>query len=615
MKQTLKRMLAVTLSLLMMTSMLIVGNAENDTVTISEDFTGAELTEAGVLTTQSGWTGKREVAANAVQTTLTDGAFTWTAKEGGFNYRLYAPEAAISDTYTWTASLKVSEQGERGYSQISFGLNSADVVANRIQIMVNSANGDVGGGKGLIHLQAFVSGASVGSYTMTDAQKAAFIGNTVTVTFVRAGEEASMTVTAADGTELGTLSATFAGLSATAPGIRLQSGGITGTDHDEDGTPDGFPIYTLDNLVIEKVIPPTPVENILPDTWQATTLELTDLTPKVSGEFTAENGWAGKQEQQAMLAEIAVADGKLAHTGQTGDGKNSAYLIVSPEAFVQDTYSFTGELKLAFNSNDYYRIFIRPFKNAKDCALIHVSDKNLQVGFFNAAGNGWAENQTVSGPANYMDKDLQFKLVRDGANMSFSLWVKGDEANTAIKFTHTAADANNTATNPDIRVQTGKNTTAAPTIYLSNLRLDTLLGEIGVVGAQASVETANDAADTTFAVRFVSAIDSAAYGSAGYRIVAKDAENNTLKEWTINTTKAYDAILGETLHGTEAYTAEELGGNKLTAVTVYNIPKSLGTVNFEVQCFCVAPDGVTEYYSNIGTCAATVGADGTVTLA
>ena len=145
---------------------------------------------------------------------------------------------------------------------------------------------------------------------------------------------------------------------------------------------------------------------------------------------------------------------------------------------------------------------------------------------------------------------------------------------------------------------------------MDNLYLENTVGKINVVGAQASIET--DAADERFAVRFIATIDSRDYLKAGFAIKATTADN-TVKEWSLDTCTAYDSIIANDAAGTAKYTAQDLGGKYLIAVTINNIPKSVGSVTFDLSAFC--SDAANTFTSGVVDVVATVNADGTVTLA
>lgn len=99
--------------------------------------------------------------------------------------------------------------------------------------------------------------------------------------------------------------------------------------------------------------------------------------------------------------------------------------------------------------------------------------------------------------------------------------------------------------------------------------------------------------ESTYCVRFVGTVDSAEYSGVGYEIIADtgDAAYKFVKTGT----EVYTKILASTQSGITEYTAEELNGKYLFALTVTDIPKTEETVTFTVRPFVVTSSGETVY--------------------
>ncbi len=635
MKNTMKKIVALLLTVVMMASMFVVGAGAVET-NVGETFTGATLDNTDNLTTTSGWTGVRETAATDVDVALTNDAFVWTPGATGTNYQLKAPDAMVGNYYTLTATLKIAgvltENEGTNYSQISFGINKTGLSANNMRIMVYPNNTEDASKEAQVILQAVCGGQldTAATYNLTTEEIARALENTVTVTFARNGISATLTISDANGVIASTTTYEFHS-DAQVPGIRLQSGTAGGE------------VYTIDNLDWQLT-----GEDLSEKAWSATTQNFDGITLGEGNNYFNNNGWISTNEGTTPDVTANKVDGALALVGNPTSSAASVYLLDAPSTFTDKTWTFTGKLNFSnYTKDNYVRVFIRPQGAANNSALIHISSSGVQVGIFDSAANAWKTSKTCKDK--FMNEDLQFMLVRDGRHLTFSIWETDDYSNTvetfeqyiqingSITYNKDTEDEktvnvnynNYRAGTPDIRVQYAKGMGSStekpvPTVTIDDLRLENIASDVNLIGAQASLETAEAALsetktqfeDNTYAVRFVGTIDSLNYSNAGFRVVASAPDGTVLKSWTLDTCTALKSIVGMTENGTDDYTANELGGNYLIALTVTGIPKTeAANVIFQVQAFTTSVDGEYVYNSIIGTCTATVAADGTVSLA
>ena len=103
-------------------------------------------------------------------------------------------------------------------------------------------------------------------------------------------------------------------------------------------------------------------------------------------------------------------------------------------------------------------------------------------------------------------------------------------------------------------------------------------------GAQTSLVV-----DNKYNIRFVATVDTLNYERIGFEITAGYTENGTAitTEFTKSCAYVYQKITGNTAAGLQEYTAEELGGNYLMALSIINIPADLGTISFFVKPYVV----------------------------
>ena len=119
--------------------------------------------------------------------------------------------------------------------------------------------------------------------------------------------------------------------------------------------------------------------------------------------------------------------------------------------------------------------------------------------------------------------------------------------------------------------------------------------ELGIVpsgsvlaGVQFSAVKANK-----YGMRLVGTVDGLNYASVGTDLSFSWKENGETKTKTASKTASavYDSILATADGAIEAYTAENLGGKYLWALTVDGIPTAAGEVTVDVDCWSMT-DGV-----------------------
>ena len=603
MKNTMKKALAFLLTLALAVPMFavaanakIVTETETVEIDITEDFNAATAVgEASpyTFTTASGWTGKSETdAIGGLVVGDENGQLKYTfSSASASRYQVHAPAALKGvDTYTITGQFQVTANS-KGYLRVFL---SSDAVKNA--------------GENNICLD-LRSGTNYTTYWFGDsAIRACDLKMTDVIGFkcVRAGTSFSVTYyPLAEGIESSkavTLSITVPAVTATSlPGLRFQAG-----QAENVGTS-----VIVDNLVIDASYEKTtsvfvPETDIVPEGWATVEEDFADADTNF--EVRVENATNG-------TGTAKVADGKVSYKIAT----NACDIITAPDSFAADVFTFSGDMNIGevYQGTEYVRIHIRPFKNDFSYSvIIHLaanSAASSYITFLQKSGAGLAGGK-ISNLTNYIGKDVQYQYSRYGNELSFSIWVKGQYDTTVQTITYAIDDAAymEKLGTPQIRFQAPGNlsVTSNTTISMDNLYLENTVGKINVVGAQASIET--DAADERFAVRFIATIDSRDYLKAGFAIKATTADN-TVKEWSLDTCTAYDSIIANDAAGTAKYTAQDLGGKYLIAVTIDNIPKSVGSVTFDLSAFC--GDAANTFTSGIVDVVATVNADGTVTLA
>lgn len=102
--------------------------------------------------------------------------------------------------------------------------------------------------------------------------------------------------------------------------------------------------------------------------------------------------------------------------------------------------------------------------------------------------------------------------------------------------------------------------------------------------------------DNQFNVRFIATVDALGYEKVGFEIVAYYSEGGTqqTKTYNVNCTHVYNKLIGNTATGISEYTADELGGKFLMALSIKNIPANIGSIVFEVTPYYES--GAVSYY-------------------
>ena len=582
MKNTMKKALAFLLTLALAVPMFAVAaNAkivtETKTVSISENFDTPVVPAANFpysFKTASGWTGMSETTDIGGLFVGDDGTFKYLCSTTALSrYQVIAPESVRgSENYTITGEVKVNGFN-KWYYRVFLAPDANKAGDNNI--CLHAQGGD--------NFFTYVNGDA--ATVATNLSKADTIG----FKCVRSGNDFTVTFfPKAEGIESANAVTCRKDVSAVADGVvpcvRIQAGGASDVDT----------YAVLDNLKIEYSYEEAtfvPETDIVPEGWTAVAEDFADA----DSQFTL------KHETADGVAKIA--DGKLVYTLQTNAQDN----IAAPETFAADVFTFSGEMNIESAikaTSAYTRIHFRPFKDAfAYAAILHLTqDANSSyIQFLNDQGVPTGDKFT--GLAKYIGTDVQYQLTRYGHQMAFSIWVKGQYDTTVQTITYEIdkAEYQEKLGTPQIRFQTPNNSyvTTATTITMDNLYLENTIGKINVVGAQASVG-------------FIATIDSRDYLKAGFAIKATTADN-TVKEWSLDTCTAYDSIIANDAAGTAKYTAQDLGGKYLIAVTIDNIPKSVGSVSFDLSAFC--GDAANTFTSGIVDVVATVNADGTVTLA
>ncbi len=103
-----------------------------------------------------------------------------------------------------------------------------------------------------------------------------------------------------------------------------------------------------------------------------------------------------------------------------------------------------------------------------------------------------------------------------------------------------------------------------------------------------TAQTSNKTGDN-FNLRVISTIDSTKYEKAGFDIQA--AYGSTTVSATKEISSVYSSILANTTAGIATYTAGDLGGKYLAALTINGVPTNVGKVEITVSAWTIAKDG------------------------
>ncbi len=117
--------------------------------------------------------------------------------------------------------------------------------------------------------------------------------------------------------------------------------------------------------------------------------------------------------------------------------------------------------------------------------------------------------------------------------------------------------------------------------------------ELGLVTSEIKGVQTSNASANAFNLRVISTVDSTACAKAGFDIQAKytDGTEKTVSG-TKEITEVYTSITANDDAGIATYTAGDLGGNYLAALTINGIPTNVGKVEITVSAWTQAEDGV-----------------------
>lgn len=596
MKNTMKKVISMLLILAMAIPMLAVGATAATVITpdvvtpgasAEENFDEATI-EGGVLTTNSGWVLQHEDTKAESTVAIEEGALKYTVAQNAV-YRLYAPQAVSSNNYTFTGRVKITAWPGKAYQMVVFAADINSPFDNIARLYGNS-------------------GAQVQTYNSKESAKTAtepFTYNEwMNFKFERMGENLNFTVWA-EGTQEPTdpsITSVLTNATAGLPGIRLQTA--------NDSVDNESYVY-LDDLkvVCPEITTPgstttteDPEADLLPNAWASSVLTFDEAFSTTENDPA--NWWLRVEKGSANA--FKVENGVGVYATSNPDGSNNIS-VFAPKAM--DNYTYRMEVTFDnLTTGGYYTLSLSIGNGANNAFRFQVG-----AGAIYAAGIAGGQ---IAVPNITLDKEIFL-----GNKILCEVTRKGTEATA----TFTAVDADGKVLKtvnmamtteltepmaPSFRFQSDKAPVGA-TATIDNLVIDNTSGEICVVGAQASVETANNASDDKFAVRFVAVVNTDRYTQQGFQVVAKTADGE--KTFEVDNCELHDFITASTTAGTEAYSAQDLGGRYLIAVTIYDIPKSVGSVDFTVVAIGACEEYA--YISDDATCTATVATDGTVTIA
>lgn len=596
MKNTMKKALALFLTLAMAASTFAMtvnaGTIETQTKTktITENFDKKTTVNNDVsFTTASGWHGWVGENNSIGLDVGNEGNLKYTFDTNAKScYYIAAPSAiAGMDQYTISGEFKAFGSAFKNGSWFRVFLFSDHHAPNGQAICVD------GGLNSTTNFKTYYTDDSAARdsslpKSATIGFECTRAGTTFTVKFYEKGNP----------TNAVTLKETVAAVGTdTLPGFRFASGAAA---------PAGTTVE-VDNLKVEYSYEETVYvpDEFDPDGWKVIKEDFSDNISELT--------WG---PDGTSAGNLGIVGGKLQYAIKA----NHRDLLTAPDSFATDVFTMTCDLNVAsgVGAETYTRIMFRPFKGDSNYQVVfHLQNNSNYIQFMINNGNNLAGTK-LTDVGKYIGTDTQFQMTRRGTDLTFSIWVKGQYDSTVQTISYEISKESNASTYatkdgiPQIRFQTDNQTISYnPVITMDNLYLENTVGKVNVVGAQASVETKNDVTDALFAVRFVATIDSVDYDKAGFIVKAVTADN-TEKNWALDTCAAYTSIIGSSDTGTVEYTAQDLGGKYLIAVTVNNIPKSVGSVAFEITAFC--GDSANTFTSDLATIDATVQADETVKL-
>ena len=601
MKKTLQKFLSILLVLCMAVPLFAVqAAAKSVSATISSEEFANPSAISSTYPSADSWSTKAETPSQAPTVTIQDGVMQVGIEGSAYNQLIAAPTSLAATSYTFSGKIYFSGRPASSYYQVSLGLNAFNTADGFFRIFINNKDRE----SGELRIDNVVNGAIGDTKVVVD--ETAVLGKWMTFIVTRNGQVATLTLhtTDANGAEVVyenslTLSSTVA---ETVPVIRVQSGGDTSGQYVKF---DNFHLETALNF------------DATAETFSLVSEDFTGvtMTAETNGVFNSTTtDWTSMVETNSGNVTAAIApDGTFTYKTTN----NAMYWVQAPTDFFTNQFTFSGKIRLD-NPNDYpisenyCCIFFNPNRDNRNSSFrIYFGKDFMQLDALTQDAKNVESTEKITDYANYLDRDLRFQLTRNGTALTFTLWVEGQY--DATRKTVSTTMNTTAASTPSIRLQSSGTTFSVPTtVVLDDLRVESTVGDLRMVGVQVSTETANNAADTTFDMRFIAAVDSDVYSKAGFNVTAKASGSGEEKSWRLETGTVYSAIVAKDGNTTATYTAKQLGGKYLIALTVQNIPKSEGTVDFTVQAFTYAANGHGVFYSNGATCTANVKSDGTV---
>ena len=628
MKNTMKKIVALLLTVVMVASMFVVG-AGAETVTVTEDFSQAPKTfdgETYAFEMNSGWRGQTESGKG------TPGGFSFgnslqigLATSGTATvYQILAPNSLQGvKNYTFTGKVSVNNTNVKNYLRIGFSPNgnSGSMYVDLVYLHAGNEWDNCLRVQGSNHKEGDASQTNNGTFDLSKpiCFEVTRAEDKWTVIFYPEGNTAQDD--AAVKTEV-TIDPARAALKQTVPGIRIQQSTAQGSITSSAGSIK----ITFDDLSVQydgtassndkTDVSETP-DGVLPGNWH------THVTDFNNGDFI--DGKYDIWSWDTALASASIAAGnnnnalKISHDSSLGNSRLHQYLNVAKadldfdlgtnytigfDLFIDDTFK---------NTSGYHRIHLRPFGTAGDLgAWVDIRSSGIYVQV-----NGGPASGTVS-IEDYDNQELRVEYTRQGQTGTISLWVKGDKTNTLLTSTFTSiSDFSTKTVQPAVRFETNVNEGA---YWLDNLTIANVDGSTSMVAAQASVEAEEvieegaTYTDNLCSVRFIATIDSLNYSKAGFKVNAAWGDGETLS-WYVDDCVAYNAISANENGVNKEYTATQLGGKYLIAVTLTNIPKDIANgMTLTAEAFVISQDGYATVYSGEGAVDITV-TDGVVGLA
>ena len=609
MKHTFKKALALLLTLALAVPMFGVF-ASAEMLSVTEDFSGmSTMDESFNLTTANGWTGHVESPYYAPSSLTTTNNLTYTFSNTNRSvYRLMAPDSFAGKEYwTMTGIFKLetaASQIDGNYYRFFVMSDTTIDTTTEDTICLDFRKNTDDAAATYTYWKDGASAITATNLKFTEkiGIKAVRAGDSFTVTFYPVSE-------GIDGANALELTTTVTDNFNAIPGFRFQCG----------GTSNGAVTISLDDLIITEDdgqpsvdVNETP-DNVLPYNWYTYINDFEDEeSPYGMWKWEADLSADSIEERVSNSGDMAM---KIAKTStaverirlvpdKTKYSVGTSYTL-GFDLFISDDFKI--------NSN-YDRLHLRAWENDMTVyGMVHFT--NAGAGMY-VNINGGTQSATV--PVEYYDnQELRVEYTRNGAMATINLWVKGRKAETLLTSTATTtSEGYDTKVGaPELRFELCSANTGA--LWIDNLTIANVDGSTSMVGAQASDwegTTDTDLNDGVCSVRFIATIDSLDYSKAGFKVNAAWGDGQT-QSWYIDNCVAYNAITANEDGTVQKYTAQELGGKYLIAVTLTNIPKNIADgMTLSAEAFVISQDGYATVYSGEGAVDITV-TDGVVGLA